>query len=318
VTVAIQVLRTVVCRTEFFRVVSSIASEVSLTACFRNANDFESAAMIWSRESLPLGQVIRSSPILLQGLGRSRPRFADAARALSLLHANRRDLLSRRETPERLHIERSWRWGIIDALKPQPQDLVLRKYRPDAFYGTILASILRWNGIRTVITTGVGVAVGGVPTVMTASNPRYQSVAVGDAFVSADDKRAMAVIDYLRAHAIVRSHEEIVEAWDRSTPRPAGVATNGPAKGDVLPGRAMHEAARYPSAGRNCSVRTAPRSSSMTCRMTRPTARRLRAASVRLQPRAGPGDSASRPARAARRARWRRARYPSAKHQCRR
>jgi nicotinamidase-related amidase len=83
-----------------------------------------------------------------------------------LSDANRRDLISRGEAPEeRTHIEGSWGWEIIDALKPQPQDLVLRKYRPDAFYGTILDSILRWNGIKTVVTTGVGVAVGGVPTV---------------------------------------------------------------------------------------------------------------------------------------------------------
>jgi ureidoacrylate peracid hydrolase len=145
-------------------------------------------------------------------------RFTSHEDGSTLSDANRRDLLSRREAPERLHIEGSWGWEIIDALKPQPQDLVLRKYRPDAFYGTILDSILRWNGIRTVITTGVGVAVGGVPTVMTAMNLGYQSIAVADAFISTDDKRTSAALDYLRAHAIVRSHREIVDAWDRSAP----------------------------------------------------------------------------------------------------
>src|SRR5688500_14012057 len=29
-------------------------------------------------------------------------------------------------------------WEVIDAVKPHPEDLVIRKYRPDAFYGTIL------------------------------------------------------------------------------------------------------------------------------------------------------------------------------------
>jgi hypothetical protein len=98
-------------------------------------------------------------------------RFTSHEDGSTLSDANRRDLISRGEAPEeRTHIEGSWGWEIIDALKPQPQDLVLRKYRPDAFYGTILDSILRWNGIKTVVTTGVGVAVGGVPTVMSASN----------------------------------------------------------------------------------------------------------------------------------------------------
>jgi ureidoacrylate peracid hydrolase len=173
-------------------------------------------------------------------------RFTSHEDGSTLSDANRRDLLSRREVPERLHIEGSWGWEIIDALKPQPQDLVLRKYRPDAFYGTILDSILRWNGIRTVITTGVGVAVGGVPTVMTALNLGYQSVAVGDAFVSTDEKRTTAALDYLRAHAIVRSHQEIVDAWDRATPRPAGVALNLPAVDNVAPDRAMHEGREIP------------------------------------------------------------------------
>jgi nicotinamidase-related amidase len=164
----------------------------------------------------------------------------------TLSDANRRDVLSGREAPERLHIEGSWGWEIIDALKPQPQDLVLRKYRPDAFYGTILDSILRWNSIKTVITTGVGVAVGGVPTVMTAMNLGYQSIAVGDAFISTDDKRTSAALDYLRAHAIVRSHREIVDAWDRSAPRPTGIEMKGPATDNVVPDRAMHEGREIP------------------------------------------------------------------------
>ena len=57
--------------------------------------------------------------------------------------------------------------------KAAPEDLVLRKYRPDAFYGTILDSVLRWNGVKTIVFVGLGVAVGGVPTLSTASNLGY-------------------------------------------------------------------------------------------------------------------------------------------------
>jgi ureidoacrylate peracid hydrolase len=174
-------------------------------------------------------------------------RFTSHEDGSTLSDANRRDLISRGEAPEeRTHIEGSWGWEIIDALKPQPQDLVLRKYRPDAFYGTILDSILRWNGIKTVVTTGVGVAVGGVPTVMTASNLGYQSVAVGDAFVSTDGKRTAAAIEYLGAHAIVRSHQEVVDAWERAAPRPDGVAMNAPGIPGGPPPRVMHEGREIP------------------------------------------------------------------------
>src|SRR5262245_32514326 len=55
-------------------------------------------------------------------------RFTSHEDGSTLSDVNRRDLLSRREAPdERIHIEGSWGWEIIDALKPQPGDLVLRK-----------------------------------------------------------------------------------------------------------------------------------------------------------------------------------------------
>ena len=33
-------------------------------------------------------------------------------------------------------IEGTWGWEFLDEVKPEPDDLVLRKYRPDAFFGT--------------------------------------------------------------------------------------------------------------------------------------------------------------------------------------
>lgn len=173
-------------------------------------------------------------------------RFTSHQDASTLSDVNRRDLFDRGEAPERMHIEGSWGWEIIDALKPQPQDLVLRKYRPDAFYGTILDSILRWNGIKTVVTAGVGVAVGGVPTVMTALNLGYQGVAVGDAFVSSDALRTAAALDYLRAHAIVRSHQDVVAAWEQSPPRPASATMHGAPQSAERPSRVMHEGREIP------------------------------------------------------------------------
>jgi nicotinamidase-related amidase len=44
---------------------------------------------------------------------------------------------------------------IIAELKPQPQDIVFHKRRPDGFVGTDLELMLRSNGIKTIIIGGV-------------------------------------------------------------------------------------------------------------------------------------------------------------------
>jgi ureidoacrylate peracid hydrolase len=142
--------------------------------------------------------------------------------------AQRMEYLSRGEPAPRLHIEGEWGWEVIDALKPQQQDLVLRKYRPDAFYGTILDSILRWNGIRTFVMVGTGAVAGVIPTLMTASNLGYFPVAVSDAIQSSDPKLTDDAMKYVGEHAIVKTHSEVVDSWSRSPSRPSGVVAMKP------------------------------------------------------------------------------------------
>ncbi|MFN4182466.1 MAG: cysteine hydrolase family protein, partial [bacterium] len=43
---------------------------------------------------------------------------------------------------------------IVEELKPQPAEIVIKKLRYDAFYGTSLEHILRWRKIDTVVVTG--------------------------------------------------------------------------------------------------------------------------------------------------------------------
>ena len=49
----------------------------------------------------------------------------------------------------------SWGWSIVDALEPQPSELVVEKPRYDAFLRTGLEDELRGRGITTVVVTGV-------------------------------------------------------------------------------------------------------------------------------------------------------------------
>jgi nicotinamidase-related amidase len=50
--------------------------------------------------------------------------------------------------------EDSWGWRIVDELEPQDGELVIRKVRYDAFYGTHLDHFLRLWGVDTLIICG--------------------------------------------------------------------------------------------------------------------------------------------------------------------
>jgi nicotinamidase-related amidase len=50
--------------------------------------------------------------------------------------------------------EGSWGWEIVDELAPGRDDIVLRKLRYDAFYGTPLDHLLRLWGVDTLVICG--------------------------------------------------------------------------------------------------------------------------------------------------------------------
>ena len=112
-------------------------------------------------------------------------------------------------------------WEIADAVEPVPGDWLIRKYRPDAFFATPLDSMMRWNGIRTLVVVGVGAEVGVLPTLMTASNLGYFTVAVSDGLRPADPERMEDAMRYIADQAMVKTHAELLEVWRAAAPRPA-------------------------------------------------------------------------------------------------
>ena len=48
-----------------------------------------------------------------------------------------------------------WDYALVDALQPEPGDIVIPKPRYSAFYNTGLDSMLRARGIRTLVFTGI-------------------------------------------------------------------------------------------------------------------------------------------------------------------
>ena len=55
----------------------------------------------------------------------------------------------------RLLTRGTWDYDLVDALKPQPGDIVMGKPRYSGFYNTALDSTLRARGIRTLVFTGI-------------------------------------------------------------------------------------------------------------------------------------------------------------------
>jgi len=58
---------------------------------------------------------------------------------------------SRPELEGKLLIENTWDWRIVDALTPEPGDLVIRKTRYNGFHRTGLEDCLRAAGIRHLL-----------------------------------------------------------------------------------------------------------------------------------------------------------------------
>ena len=110
-------------------------------------------------------------------------------------------------------IEGTWGWEFLDDVKPESNDRVLRKYRPDAFYGTHLDDLLRWNGIKSIVLVGIGAEVGLVPTVMHGFNLGYFCVAVAEAVAPTDPARREDALRYIADWGLLATQREVMNVW---------------------------------------------------------------------------------------------------------
>jgi len=69
---------------------------------------------------------------------------------------------------------------IVDELRPDPQDVVFQKRRPDGFIGTDFDSVLRSKSIRTIVIGGVATEGGVEGTARTGRNLGYDIVVLRD------------------------------------------------------------------------------------------------------------------------------------------
>lgn len=105
---------------------------------------------------------------------------------------------------------------IVDALKPQAQDIVFQKRRPDGFVGTDFDLMLRSNGVRTILIGGVATEGGVEGTARTARNLGYDIVVLKDCVGSRSrELHELALKLMEQTHFDIATAAEIDALWPR-------------------------------------------------------------------------------------------------------
>lgn len=108
----------------------------------------------------------------------------------------------------------SWGGDFYGEVRPQTHDPIVTKHRYSAFYNTDLETILRANGIRTVVLTGVVTNVCVETSAREAFVRDYYVVVVRDgtaAYVQADHDMTLSNID--RFFGETASIEDLTAVW---------------------------------------------------------------------------------------------------------
>lgn len=108
----------------------------------------------------------------------------------------------------------SWDADVIEALTPQPGDVVIDKSRPSSFYGTRLEPVLTNLGIRSLVIAGVTTNICVETTARDAGQRDYRVHVVSDATAEYDPARyesALAAIGL--AFGWVNTTDDVLASW---------------------------------------------------------------------------------------------------------
>ena len=107
---------------------------------------------------------------------------------------------------------------FVPGLEPRDGELVVKKYRSSAFWGTNLALLLRSNGIKSVVVTGCTTEGCVESTARDAMFSDYYVVLATDA-VGSDDRTQHDASMYLMAHRFdLATSEDIRKHWAAGNP----------------------------------------------------------------------------------------------------
>jgi nicotinamidase-related amidase len=108
--------------------------------------------------------------------------------------------------------------AIIDELAPQPGDLVVKKYRSSAFWGTNLDLVLGSNGIKSVVMTGATTEGCVESTARDALFNDYYVVVAEDCVASDDPVQHDASLLLMRHRFDIATSDEIGAIWSATGP----------------------------------------------------------------------------------------------------
>lgn len=127
-----------------------------------------------------------------------------------------RGLVSERETVSRLCQAGTWGGEIIEELAPKPGEQLVPKHRYSAFVDTRLATLLRANGIRTVVVTGTATQTCVESTVRDAQMNDYRVVVPQEGVCSRGKQQHLrtASLETIGLYfAEVVSAKQVLGAW---------------------------------------------------------------------------------------------------------
>jgi nicotinamidase-related amidase len=104
---------------------------------------------------------------------------------------------------------------LVEAMRPQPNEIVFEKFIPNAFLGTSFEWWLRKYAIKTIILTGVNVATGINGTAREAIGRGFYAVIARDCVGTNSPEDYDAAIKYLEAIFDVFDSTEIINSWNK-------------------------------------------------------------------------------------------------------
>ena len=108
----------------------------------------------------------------------------------------------------------SWGAALVDGLEPGAADMVVDKYRPDAFLGTPLDALLRARRLEALVFVGTTTEGCLESSVRSASYRDFYVTVVGDLVFSPNPALHEGSLNLMRARYPVADHRQILDCWN--------------------------------------------------------------------------------------------------------
>ncbi|MCD2514461.1 cysteine hydrolase family protein [Comamonas endophytica] len=111
-------------------------------------------------------------------------------------------------------LKNSWGAQLAQGLEPTPNDVVIEKFRSDAFVKTQLDAVLDTQGIRSLVVVGTSTEGCVESSIRGASYHDYYVVAVEDLICSTNPELHQGSMNFIKARYPVCRSEEIRKIWN--------------------------------------------------------------------------------------------------------